>query len=75
MIRAVLDANVIASGILRYKHPASAPAALLRLWLAGEFELLVSAPLLREIELTLTDPYFATHADPRRSLSQRPSPA
>jgi putative PIN family toxin of toxin-antitoxin system len=62
--RAVLDANVIASGVLRYHHASSTPAVLLRRWLAGDFALLISRPLAREVERTLTDPYFVTRADP-----------
>ncbi|TMD08021.1 MAG: PIN domain-containing protein [Chloroflexi bacterium] len=42
-MRAVLDPNVLISAILA---PTGVPAALLRHWLDGEFELVVSERLL-----------------------------
>jgi uncharacterized protein len=66
VIRAVLDANVFASGVLRYDPPSSPPGEILRHWLAGSFELITSDHVIAEIERTLlTNPYFAprvTHA-------------
>jgi uncharacterized protein len=46
-MRAVLDPNVIISGLL---SAAGNPARLLRGWGGGEFELIVSAALLAELE-------------------------
>jgi uncharacterized protein len=60
VIRAVLDANVFASGVLRFDSSASPPAEILRRWLARSFELVTSDHLITEIERTLlTHPYFA----------------
>ncbi|MBJ7331919.1 MAG: putative toxin-antitoxin system toxin component, PIN family [Solirubrobacteraceae bacterium] len=52
-MRAVLDVNVHVSALL---SRGGAPAALLRLWLEGRFELLVSPLLLHELTRTLTYP-------------------
>lgn len=52
-MRAVLDANVILSALLA---PGGAPAQILRAWLAGAFELVVSPLLLAEVERALTYP-------------------
>ena len=50
-MRAVLDPNVLISALLA---PTGVPAALLRRWLDGEFELLVSERLLAELRRALT---------------------
>lgn len=50
MIRAVLDVNVIVAALL---SPPGSPATLLRRWLDGSYELVVSPTLLRELERTL----------------------
>jgi len=52
-VRAVLDANVLVSALL---SRAGAPARLIELWLAGQFELVVSRPLIDEVERTLARP-------------------
>jgi uncharacterized protein len=49
-LRAVLDPNVLISALLA---PAGVPAALLRRWLDGEFEVIVSERLLAELRRTL----------------------
>jgi uncharacterized protein len=49
-VRAVLDANVLVSALI---SRVGAPARLVELWLAGEFELVVCATLLAEVERTL----------------------
>lgn len=49
-MRAVLDSNVLVSALLSRDGP---PAELLRRWLEGEFELVVSAALLRKLERVL----------------------
>ncbi len=59
MIRAVLDTNVLASGFVGYAHPDSTPGELLRLWSYAAFTLIVSEPILVELERTLSEPYFA----------------
>jgi uncharacterized protein len=45
-LRAVLDPNVLISALL---SPTGAPAALLRRWLEGEFELVISEMLLAKL--------------------------
>lgn len=52
-MRAVLDPNVLISALLA---PTGAPAALLRRWLDGEFELIVSEQLLDELGRALGYP-------------------
>ncbi len=52
-MRAVLDANVLVSALL---SRSGAPARLIELWLAGQFELVVSRTLLDEVERTLARP-------------------
>jgi putative PIN family toxin of toxin-antitoxin system len=52
-VRAVLDANVLISAVLA---PAGAPAKLLRLWLDGAYELVVSPRLLAELDRALAYP-------------------
>lgn len=52
-MRAVLDPNVIISALL---SPTGAPAAVLRAWLEGRYELVVSPQLLGELEHALAYP-------------------
>jgi uncharacterized protein len=52
-VRAVLDPNVIISGLL---SPTGTTARVLRAWERGEFELVVSAALLEELERALAYP-------------------
>jgi putative PIN family toxin of toxin-antitoxin system len=52
-LRAVLDVNVFISALL---SPHGAPAELLRAWIAGRFELIVSALLLAELGRALAYP-------------------
>ncbi|MGH2560615.1 MAG: putative toxin-antitoxin system toxin component, PIN family [Thermomicrobiales bacterium] len=55
MIVAVLDTNVLASGLVR---PHSTPGAVLRAWQDSAFSAVVSEHILGELEATLQDPYF-----------------
>ena len=59
MIRSVLDANVVVSGVLGFERAESAPGEIVRAWVEGEFALVVSGPLVDEIgrspELRNTD--------------------
>ncbi len=55
-MRVVLDPNVLVSAAL---SPAGAPAQLIRRWLAGDFELVVSPALLGELERVLAYPKIA----------------
>ncbi len=70
MIRAVLDTNVLMSGLAGLELGTSAPGIILARWLAGAgagpFELIVSPHILAELERTLTKPYYRT----RRSQPQ-----
>jgi putative PIN family toxin of toxin-antitoxin system len=52
-LRAVLDPNVLISALLA---PAGKPAAILRAWSAGAFELVASQLLLAELERALAYP-------------------
>jgi putative PIN family toxin of toxin-antitoxin system len=52
-MQAVLDANVIISALL---SPQGSPAQVLRAWLDGSFELVVSPRLLAELERALAYP-------------------
>jgi uncharacterized protein len=52
-VRAVLDPNVLISGVL---SRSGAPAALLSGWVNGEFDLVVSDLLLEELERALAYP-------------------
>jgi predicted nucleic acid-binding protein len=49
-VRAVLDPNVFISALLA---PKGSPAHVFRGWVAGGFELVVSPPLLAELERAL----------------------
>jgi putative PIN family toxin of toxin-antitoxin system len=55
---AVLDANVLASGVVGFLIPDSVPGQLLARWRARQFELVVSEHLLGELDRTLHKPYF-----------------
>jgi putative PIN family toxin of toxin-antitoxin system len=52
-VRAVLDINVLISGLLA---PDGASARLIRRWLEGDFELVVSERLLAELKRALAYP-------------------
>lgn len=58
MIRAVFDTNVLASGLL---STGGTPSMLLALWEARRFELVISPPIMVELERTLLKPYFQGH--------------
>jgi uncharacterized protein len=66
MIRAVLDANALASGFAGARLPESTPGELIRRWQAGAFELVSSEPLLRELVTTLRQAYFRARLSPAR---------
>jgi len=52
-VRAVLDPNVIISAVL---SPSGSPAKVMRAWLDGAYELIVSPLLLEELERALGYP-------------------
>lgn len=57
-MRAVLDPNVLIAAVL---SPGGAPAQLISRWLAGDFELIASQPLLDELERALAYPKLRRH--------------
>lgn len=61
MIRATLDANVLAPG---FTSRGGASGRIIERWRARAFELVVSAHVLQELARTLTDPYFIAHLKP-----------
>ncbi len=63
MITAVLDTNVLAPALRGFGNPANTLGELLRRWRDDRFQLVVSEPILAELERTLATPYFS------RSLS------
>ena len=50
VIIAVLDTNVLASGMLGLPREHSVPGELMRRWLIGQFELIISEFILDELE-------------------------
>jgi putative PIN family toxin of toxin-antitoxin system len=60
-VRAVLDPNVLVSGVL---SPQGAPARTMLAWRRGEFELVVSPLLLEELRRVLAYPKVASRLDP-----------
>lgn len=58
MIRAVLDANVVASGLI---NPQGVPAKVLDLWRAERFQVVLSAAILDEIGRVLRYPRVAVY--------------
>jgi putative PIN family toxin of toxin-antitoxin system len=57
VIRAVLDANVLVSGLLR-RHPDAPSVQILDAWQRGDFELIVSREIIAEVERAFSKPYF-----------------
>lgn len=60
-MRAVLDVNVIISALLA---PRGTPAGVLRAWIDGAFELVVSPQLLTELRRALAYPKLAARITP-----------
>ena len=60
-MRPVLDVNVIISALL---SPSGAPARVLSAWAEGEFELVLSPPVLGELERALAYPKLLERIDP-----------
>jgi predicted nucleic acid-binding protein len=56
VIVAVLDTNVLASGILGIARWQSTPGELLRRWQQGAFKHVVSEAILTELVRTLANP-------------------
>lgn len=64
MIPAVLDTNVLASGFIRLRHPASTPDRLLGIVLDRAYPLVVSEHILSELTRVFAQPYFLRFLDP-----------
>jgi putative PIN family toxin of toxin-antitoxin system len=60
VIVAVLDTNVLVSGIAGITRPGSTPGQIVRRWRLREFTLVVSEPILTGVQRTLGNPYFAS---------------
>jgi putative PIN family toxin of toxin-antitoxin system len=64
-VRAVLDPNVLISALLTRN---GTPARVLRAWLDGAFELIVSDLLLTELERALSYPKLRAQVEPSEAL-------
>ncbi|HET8522549.1 MAG TPA: PIN domain-containing protein, partial [Thermomicrobiales bacterium] len=62
MITAVLDTNVLASGVVGISDSVSLPGAILRFWAFDGFHLVVSEHILTELTRTLSKPYFRSRS-------------
>jgi putative PIN family toxin of toxin-antitoxin system len=63
VIRAVLDANVLAPA---FANPTATAGRLVALWHAGGFELVVSDHVLAELRRTYADPYYSRRLTPQQ---------
>lgn len=64
MIVAVLDTNVLASGVAGIARRESTPGEVLRRWRAGAYVLVTSELILAELIRTLTNQYFSARLVP-----------
>lgn len=64
MVSAVLDTNVLVSGIVGIERAESTPGAVLRTWARREFDLILSDHIVTEVVRTLEKPYFARRVQP-----------
>ena len=67
MIKAVLDTNLLVSGIVGFTKPDNIPGKILHLWYKKHFSLVTSEPLIQEVLRTLRTPYFEKHVTPQRA--------
>jgi putative PIN family toxin of toxin-antitoxin system len=58
MFLAVLDTNILASGTVTTTTP---PGQIINAWRDGQFLLVTSEHILKELERTLQKPYFQAH--------------
>lgn len=65
MIRVVLDANVLISGLISHSGP---PSKILDAWLKGDFELFTSPHILQELERVLNYPRISTRLSSEQIL-------
>ncbi len=66
MHRAVVDPGVLVAALL---SPKGTPAKLMRAWLEGRFELIVSPKLLEELRRVLERPKFRTYVTQQESVA------
>lgn len=59
MIQATIDTSVLAPSVRRIHTPEHQLAPILRAWRARQFEMVLSAHILEELQRTLSSPYFA----------------
>jgi putative PIN family toxin of toxin-antitoxin system len=57
-MKVVLDTNILASGAI---SAAGTVSRIIDAWRSGQFRVIVSAPILVELERTLQKPYFRRH--------------
>lgn len=69
MIRSLFDANVLASGIVGARIPASTTGELLRRWRNRDFILVISDHVLEETQRTLAKSYFRQRLTERQAAS------
>lgn len=69
MIAALLDTNVLASGIAGWRLQESSPGACLRRAIDRDFMLIISHELMQELDRTLRKTYFIRHAMPEDRTS------
>lgn len=67
MTKAVLDTNVLATGIVGFNKQDNVPGEILRLWYKKHFLLVTSEPLIQEVLRTLRKPYFEKHVNAQRA--------
>jgi predicted nucleic acid-binding protein len=58
VIAAVLDANVLLSGLVGARHPHSPPGQIVSAWRDRAFELVLSEHIVTEMVRALQKPYF-----------------
>lgn len=64
MTRAILDTNVLASAFASGGAKATPPSAIINLWRADSFELVVTPTILAELCRTFTKSYFSMRLTP-----------
>ena len=64
MTIAVLDSNILLSGIVGLQIRRSAPGAVLRAWRDGAFNMAASDHILDEVRRGLAKPYFRRRVSP-----------
>jgi putative PIN family toxin of toxin-antitoxin system len=63
-MKVVLDTNILASGAI---SAAGTVSTIVDAWRSGQFKVIVSAPILDELERTLQKPYFRQYLTEKQS--------